>query len=54
MIEGGPFSFEQDILIYKQILANDDPKEVVLNDAHIWVQVYDIPNIFYLKTFCRV
>lgn len=32
------------MLVYKQIQGNEDPKEVLLNEIDIWVQVYDIPK----------
>ncbi|KAL8094867.1 hypothetical protein AgCh_036399 [Apium graveolens] len=44
VLEGGPWAFEQGMLVYKQISENEDPNEVLLNDFDMWVQVYDIPK----------
>ncbi|XP_074356284.1 uncharacterized protein LOC141695984 [Apium graveolens] len=46
VVEGGPCSFEQGMLVYKQIARVEDPKAVPLNKVDIWVQVYDVPNGF--------
>lgn len=46
VIEGGPWSFEQNMLVYKQMKETDDPQLVTLNEVDIWVQVYDIPKGF--------
>lgn len=46
VLEGDPWSFEQGMLIYKQVSDNEDPKEVMLNEVDIWVQLYDIPKGF--------
>lgn len=46
VLEGGPWSFEQNTLVYDIILAESDPKIMKLNDIDIWVQVYDIPKGF--------
>lgn len=46
VLEGGPWAFEQGMLVYKQISENEDPNEVLLNDFDMWVQVYDIPKGF--------
>lgn len=44
VVEGGPWSFEQGMLVYKQLMENEDPKDILLNEADIWIQVYDIPK----------
>lgn len=46
IVEGGPWSFEQGMLVYKQIEGDEDPKTVTLNEIDIWVQVYDVPKGF--------
>ncbi|XP_074351468.1 uncharacterized protein LOC141690579 [Apium graveolens] len=53
VVEGGPWSFEQGMLVYKQILENEDPKEVMLNEIDIWVQIYDIPKGFVSETILQ-
>lgn len=46
MLDGGPWSFEQSLLIVNEIKENGDPRETKLDDTEIWVQVYDLPNGF--------
>lgn len=46
VVEGGPWSFEQGMLVYKQIARDEDPKEVMSNEVDIWVQIYDLPKGF--------
>ncbi|XP_074341908.1 uncharacterized protein LOC141679304 [Apium graveolens] len=46
VLDGGPWSFEQSLLIHSEVKENDDPKGVKLEDTEIWMQVYDLPNGF--------
>lgn len=50
VIEGGPWAFEQGMLVYKQIAGDEDPKEIALNEVDIWVQIYDLPKGFVSET----
>lgn len=38
-LEGGPWTFEQSLLVYHQLRENEDPHLVNLNRIDIWVQV---------------
>lgn len=44
VIDGGPWSFEQGMLVFKQLTGGEDPKEITLDEVDIWIQVYDIPK----------
>lgn len=44
VIEGGPWTFEQSLLVYKKLEGNENPLQVRLDTMEIWVQVYDIPT----------
>lgn len=44
VIEGGPWTFEQSLLVYHKLQTNEDPYLVLLNSMDIWLQVYDIPK----------
>lgn len=46
MVEGGPWSFEQNMLVYNTIAGMTDPHTVPLEEVEIWVQLYDIPTGF--------
>lgn len=43
VIDGGPWSFEQAMLVYHQVKDGEDPTAVPLQQVDMWVQVYDIP-----------
>lgn len=44
VIEGGPWTFEQSLLVYHRLQPNEDPHLVPLNSMDIWLQVYDVPK----------
>lgn len=44
VIDGGPWSFEQAMLIVHQLKDREDPHTVKLQEFEIWVQVYDMPR----------
>lgn len=46
VIEAGPWSFEQNMLVYKQVKEAEDPQLMELNEVEIWVQVHDVPQGF--------
>lgn len=41
------------MLVYKQLSEGEDPKEVMLNEVDIWVQVYDIPKGLISETMLQ-
>ncbi|KAL8128213.1 hypothetical protein AgCh_014971 [Apium graveolens] len=44
VIDGGPWTFEQAMLVFKQLKEFENPQSVVLKEVEIWVQIYDIPR----------
>lgn len=46
VVEGGPWTFEQNLPVYHRLLDTEDPHMVKLNEIDIWVQIYDIPKGF--------
>lgn len=44
VVEGGPWSFEQSMLVLYQLKENEDPHNIRLQELEIWVQVYDVPR----------
>ncbi|KAL8135721.1 hypothetical protein AgCh_010378 [Apium graveolens] len=44
VVDGGPWSFEQAMLINHQLKEYEDPSTIPLSNTDIWVQVYDIPR----------
>lgn len=44
VLEGGPWSFEQSMLVCHKLQENEDPHTVPLLEAEVWIQVYDIPK----------
>lgn len=46
VLEGGPWSFEHNLLVFQQYSEGDDPLSVTLEESDIWIQVYDLPKGF--------
>lgn len=46
VLEGGPWSFEQSLLVFRRFSEEEDPLLVPLEESEIWVQVYDMPKGF--------
>lgn len=44
VLDGGPWTFEQNLLLHHKLEANEDPYQVQLNTTDMWVQVYDLPR----------
>lgn len=44
MIEGGPWTFEQSLLVMHKREGQEDPYQVQLNKMDIWMQIYDLPQ----------
>lgn len=53
VIEGGPSSFEQEMLVYKQITGDENFKEIILDEIDILVQIYDLPKSFVSETILQ-
>lgn len=44
VLDGGPWTFEQSLLVYHRLQPNEDPHLVPLNSMDIWLQIYDVPK----------
>lgn len=53
VLDGGPWSFEQAMLVLYQLKAEEDPNTVQLNEFEIWVQVYDLPRGFISENILK-
>lgn len=53
VIEGGPWSFEQSMLVCHRLSENEDPHSIPLQDVDIWVQLYDMPKGFISETVLK-
>lgn len=42
VIEGGPWTFEQSLLVLHKLAENEDPHMIQLNKVDIWVQIYNL------------
>lgn len=49
VIDNGPWSYEQSLLLLKQIAPNVSPHSVHLSHADFWVQAYNIPPSMQTK-----
>lgn len=41
--KGGPWSFDNALLVLNTIKAGEDPVKVSLNEVDFWIQIYDLP-----------
>lgn len=46
VLDEGPWSFENNTLICKQVPPNTRPEEVVLDSLDYWVQIHNLPTMF--------
>lgn len=53
VMEGGPWTFEQSMLVFHHLSRNEDPHLVTLQEVDIWVQIYDIPKGFMSETILK-
>ncbi|WOG99984.1 hypothetical protein DCAR_0519340 [Daucus carota subsp. sativus] len=53
VVEGGPWSFEQNMLVYHNLQDTEDAHQVLLNNMDIWVQVHDIPRGFISENILK-
>lgn len=53
VMEGGPWTFEQSMLVFHHLSENEDPHLVTLQEVDIWVQIYDIPKGFVSETVLK-
>lgn len=44
VVEGGPWTFENSLLVYRPVMENEDPHMLSLEEMDIRVQVYDLPK----------
>ena len=42
VIKGGPWTFDQHLLVMKSLSVEDEPTVVELNHTELWVQVYNM------------
>ncbi|XP_019166538.1 PREDICTED: uncharacterized protein LOC109162273 [Ipomoea nil] len=43
IIEGGPWAYEQNLLIMQKLQPGEDPEATVLNHADFWIQIHSLP-----------
>ncbi|XP_074327202.1 uncharacterized protein LOC141665116 [Apium graveolens] len=44
VMEGGPWTFEQNLLILHQLVESENPHQVPFNKMDMWIQIYDLPR----------
>ncbi|CAH9109782.1 unnamed protein product [Cuscuta europaea] len=55
VLEGGPWQFERDLLLLKEVKPDDIPHKIILNEADFWVQVHNVPySLVNLGTARRI
>ncbi|XP_074346858.1 uncharacterized protein LOC141685666 [Apium graveolens] len=53
VIEGGPWTFEQNMLVYKQADETEDLHSIELNEIEMWVQVHEVPKGFISENIMK-
>ncbi|CAN1848930.1 hypothetical protein LINPERHAP1_LOCUS39115 [Linum perenne] len=50
VIEGGPWSFDQNLLVLRELKSGEQPRDVEMYQADFWVQVHNLSAGFFSKT----
>ncbi|CAN1743137.1 hypothetical protein LINPERHAP1_LOCUS1688 [Linum perenne] len=50
MMELGPWHFDANLIVMKELKPNDNPRTVDLYEADFWVQVHNLPPGFFSVT----
>ncbi|CAN1822554.1 hypothetical protein LINPERHAP1_LOCUS30009 [Linum perenne] len=50
VVESGPYSFDQNLLILHELKPGENPKEVDLHFVEFWVQVHNLTVGFFSET----
>lgn len=53
VVDGGPWTFENHLLVLLELKAEEELKEVLLHYALFWVQVYDLPKCFFSEVISK-
>ncbi|CAH9067016.1 unnamed protein product [Cuscuta europaea] len=55
VLDGGPWQFERNLLLLKEVKLDDIPHKIVLNEADFWIQIHNVPySVVNLGTARRV
>ncbi|CAN1825658.1 hypothetical protein LINPERHAP1_LOCUS31248 [Linum perenne] len=46
VIERGPWSFDNALLVMRELKAGETPTTVPLNMTEFWIQIHDLPPVF--------
>lgn len=49
VMNGGPWNFDNTILLLEEIPLGEEPLKVPLRHLNIWIQIHDLPNGFMQK-----
>lgn len=53
VLEGAPWTFDIQLLVFKVLDANDNPFTVPLYHMPIWVQIFDVPTGFMSEAIAK-
>uniref|UniRef100_A0A803QJ80 Reverse transcriptase domain-containing protein n=1 Tax=Cannabis sativa TaxID=3483 RepID=A0A803QJ80_CANSA len=53
VIEGSPWTFNRVVLIFQRLKEGDSPREIVLKELDIWVQLHDVKSGFRTDRLVR-
>ncbi|CAH9072070.1 unnamed protein product [Cuscuta epithymum] len=43
VLDGGPWQFERSLVMLKEVMPDDIPHKIILNEAGFWVQIHNVP-----------
>ncbi|CAH9071044.1 unnamed protein product [Cuscuta epithymum] len=41
VLDGGPWQFERSLIMLKELMSDDIPHKIILNEAEFWVQIHN-------------
>ncbi|KAK1404491.1 hypothetical protein POM88_004096 [Heracleum sosnowskyi] len=53
VLDDGPWTFNQQVLLFKRMDVNEQLKDIRLTDVYLWVQIYDLPIGFNSECVLR-
>lgn len=52
-MKGGPWTFDNAMLVLKSIALGEDPLKVSLNEVNFWIQIHELPSGFMSESVGR-
>lgn len=53
MVGGGPWAYENHLLLFQRLQPGEDPESIVLNKVNLWIQVHNLPPGFMSEVVAK-